>query len=117
MNFFLVFIILALTQNTYFVYLPTLARGYIPAPWCRLYFNVFIMIIIIIDNIVHLSEADMQACADLELQDDFLQVPHHLNILFQLLVLQCCQHSLKIHCTSEKWPTSVTLISVAVVAF
>lgn len=75
------------------------------------------IIIVIDDNIVRLSEAVMQSYADLELQDDFLQVPHHLNILFQLLVLQCCQHSLKIHCTSEKRPTSVTLISVAAIAF
>lgn len=76
------------------------------------------MILIIIDDyIVRLSEANTQAYADLELQDDFLQVPHHLNILFQLLVLQCCQDSLKIHCTSEKWPTSVTLNSVVAFAF
>lgn len=75
------------------------------------------IIIIIDDNMVRHSEADMQAYADLELQDDFLQVPHHLNILFQLLVLQCRQHSFKIHCTSEKWPTSVTLISVAALVF
>lgn len=37
----------------------------------------------------------------LELQDDVLQVPHDLNVFLQLLVLQCFQHFLKIHSTSE----------------
>lgn len=38
----------------------------------------------------------------LELQDDVLQVLHHLNVLFQLLVFQCLQHFLKIDCTSTE---------------
>lgn len=52
----------------------------------------------------------------LELQDDVLQVLHHLNILLQLLVFQRLQNFLEINCTSEgreKEPAKLSVIIMA----
>lgn len=49
----------------------------------------------------HLVDYNVWWLVYLELQDDVLQVLHHLDILLQLLVLQSLQQLLKIHCTSD----------------